>query len=102
MSDNLKYVGVALVAAGVGAAVALLVAPDNGQATRRKLLKRIERERRALVREGHRLMDDAKGYIDEQVEEGKKTVEKAVQNLTEQAFDQLDQGTRKISKMVGV
>jgi gas vesicle protein len=102
MSDNLKYVGVALVAAGVGAAVALLVAPDNGQATRRKLLKRIERERRALVREGHRLMDDAKGYIDEQVEEGKKTVEKAVQNLTEQAFDQLDQGKRKISKMVGV
>ena len=38
MSDNLKYVGVALVAAGVGAAVALLVAPDNGRETRRRLL----------------------------------------------------------------
>jgi len=102
MSDNLKYVGVALVAAGVGAAVALLVAPDNGQATRRKLYKRMERERKALLREGRRMMDDAKGYIDDQVEEGRKTVEKTVQGLTEQALDQLDQGKRKISKMVGV
>jgi gas vesicle protein len=102
VSDNLKFVGVALVAAGVGAAVALLVAPDNGPATRRRLLKRVQRERKALLREGRRLMDDAKGYIDDQVEEGRKTVEKAVQGLTEQAMDQLDSGKRKISKMVGV
>jgi gas vesicle protein len=102
MSDNLKYVGVALVAAGVGAAVALLVAPDNGRETRRLVLKRAERERRALAREGRRLIDDAKSYIDDQVEVGRKTVEKTVQSLTEQAFDQLDQGKRKISKMVGV
>jgi gas vesicle protein len=101
MSDNLKYVGVALVAAGVGAAVALLVAPDNGRETRRKLLKRMERERRALARESRRLMEDAKSYVDDQVEQGRKSVEKAVQNLTDQAFDQLDQGKRKISKMVG-
>ena len=46
--------------------------------------------------------DDAKSYIDDQVEEGRKTVEKTVHSLTEQAFDQLDQGKRKISKMVGV
>jgi gas vesicle protein len=102
MSDNLKYVGVALVAAGVGAAVALLVAPDNGRETRRKLLKRMERERRTLAREGRRMIEDARGYIDEQVEQGRKTVEKTVQSLTEQAFDQMDQGKRKISKMVGV
>lgn len=102
MNDNLKYVGVALVAAGVGAAVALLVAPDNGRETRRKLLKRVERERRALARESRRMLDDAKGYIDDQVEQGRKTVEKTVQNLTDQAFDQIDQGKRKISKMVGV
>jgi gas vesicle protein len=101
MSDNLKYVGVALVAAGVGAAVALLVAPDNGRATRRRLLKRMDKERRALARESRRLLDDAKGYIDDQVEQGRKTVEKTVQSLTEQAFDQLDQGKRKITKMVG-
>ena len=102
MSDNLKFVGVARVAAGVGAAVALLVAPDNGRETRRRLLKRMERERRALAREGRRLMDDARSYIDDQVEEGRKKVEKTVHGLTEQAFDQLDQGKRKISKMVGV
>jgi len=90
------------VAAGVGAAVALLVAPDNGQQTRRKLFKRMERERKALLREGRRLMDDAKGYIDDQVEEGKKAVENTVQSLTEQAFDQLDQGKRKISMLGGV
>ena len=29
-------------------------------------------------------------------------MEKAVEGLTEQAMDQLDQGKRKISKMVGV
>jgi gas vesicle protein len=102
MSDNLKYVGVALVAAGVGAAVALLVAPDNGRETRRRLLKRMDRERRALSRESRRLMEDAKGYIDEQVDQGRKVVEKTVQSLTDQAMDQLDQGKRKISKMVGV
>jgi len=102
VSDNLKYVGVALVAAGVGAAVALLVAPDNGPATRRRLLKRMERERKALAREGRRMMDDARSYIDDQVEEGRKRVEKAVEGLTEQAMDQLDHGKRKISKMVGV
>lgn len=102
MSDNLKYVGVALVAAGVGAAVALLVAPDNGPATRRRILKRMQRERKALAREGRRLMDDARSYIDDQVEVGRKKVEKAVEGLTEQAMDQLDQGKRKISKMVGV
>ena len=102
MSDNLKYVGVALVAAGVGAAVALLVAPDNGQATRRKLYKRMERERKVLLREGRRMMDEAKEYIDDQVEVGKKTVERTAQQLAEQALDQLDHGKRKISKMVGV
>ena len=102
MSDNLKYVGVALVAAGVGAAVALLVAPDNGPATRRKLYKRMERERKTLVREGRRLMDDAKSYIDEQVEDGRKRMERTVEGLAEQALDQIDHGKRKISKMVGV
>ena len=86
----------------MGAAVALLVAPDNGRETRRKLLKRMERERRALARESRRMMDDAKSYVDDQVEQGRKSVEKTVQGLTEQAFDQLDQGKRKISKMVGV
>ena len=101
MSDNLRYVGVALVAAGVGAAVALLVAPDSGQQTRRRLLRRMERERKAMLREGRRLMDEAKCYIDEQVEEGRKTVEKTVKGLTEQAVDQFDQGRRKITKMVG-
>jgi len=102
VSDNLKYVGVALVAAGVGAAVALLVAPDNGPATRRKLYKRMERERKTLVREGRRLMDDAKSYIDEQVEDGRKRMERTVEGLAEQALDQIDHGKRKISKMVGV
>jgi hypothetical protein len=48
------------------------------------------------------MIEDARGYIDEQVEQGRKTVEKTVQSLTEQAFDQMDQGKRKISKMVGV
>ena len=102
MSDNLKYVGVALVAAGVGAAVALLVAPDNGPATRRRLYKRMERERKSLLREGRRLMDDAKSYIDEQVEDGRKRMERTVEGLAEQALDQIDHGKRKISKMVGV
>jgi len=102
VSDNLKYVGVALVAAGVGAAVALLVAPDNGPATRRKLYKRMERERKTLLREGRRLMDDAKSYIDEQVEDGRKRMERTVEGLAEQALDQIDHGKRKISKMVGV
>ena len=72
------------------------------QATRRRLMKRVERERKILAREGRRMMEDARGYIDDQVEQGRKRVEKAVEGITEQALDQLDHGKRKISKMVGV
>ncbi len=42
---KLRYVAVALVAGTVGAAVALLLAPDTGRNTRRKVMRRLQRER---------------------------------------------------------
>ena len=41
---KLRYVAVALVAGTVGAAVALLLAPDTGRNTRRKVMRRATRK----------------------------------------------------------
>ena len=54
--SRLRYVGVALVAGTVGAAVALLMAPDSGRNTRRRLGRSLARERhsRRISRRGGR------------------------------------------------
>jgi len=99
---NLRYLGVALVAGTVGAMVALLVAPASGRDTRRKLARRLEREKDELVREGRRALDDVGEYLEEQVKHAKKNVDEAVDELTEYVQDQLHQGKKKLAKIVPV
>jgi gas vesicle protein len=99
---NLRYLGVALVAGTVGAMVALLVAPASGRDTRRKLARRLEREKEELVREGRRALDDVGEYLEEQVKHAKKNVDEAVDELTDYVQDQLHQGKKKLAKIVPV
>ena len=104
---RLKYVGIALVAGTVGAAVALLLAPDSGVNTRRKMKKRLERERallakrleheRALLaKRSRKALDQAGDYLEEQAKEGRKLAEGMAEDVT----DRLEAGKRKLTRLV--
>ena len=93
---RLKYVGIALVAGTVGAAVALLLAPDSGVNTRRKMKKRLERERALLAKRSRKALDQAGDYLDDQVKEGRKLAE----GVAEEVTDRLEAGKRKLTRLV--
>lgn len=105
--SRLRYVGVALVAGTVGAAVALLMAPDSGRNTRRRLARRLERERLALLRRSRKMVAQAEDQLDEKVEQASRYLDqqvkrgqRAVSEVAEEAVDQFEQGKKKINKMV--
>ena len=98
---RLRYVAVALVAGTVGAAVALLLAPDTGRNTRRKVMRRIERERETLLRRGRELADDAGEYVEERVKDGRKIVGRVVDDMADDVQERLEKGKKKITKLVG-
>ena len=105
--SRLRYVGVALVAGTVGAAVALLMAPDSGRNTRRRVSRRLERERQALLRRGKRIVAQAEDQIDHKVKEASRYLDaqvkrgqKVVAGVAEEAVDQFEQGKKKMNKLV--
>jgi hypothetical protein len=57
-SNGLAYLAIAVGAAAVGAAVGVLVAPESGRDTRRKLGRRIEKETAQLKKQGARAFKD--------------------------------------------
>jgi len=59
MSSVLRYTGVALAGGLLGALAGLLLAPDSGRNTRRRLAFRLEEGRDALARQGQRLRRQA-------------------------------------------
>ena len=93
---RLKYVGIALVAGTVGAAVALLLAPDSGVNTRRRMKKRLERERALLAKRSRKALDQAGDYLDDQVKEGRKLAGE----LKDDVNERLLQGKRKLTQLV--
>jgi gas vesicle protein len=87
---SLKYVGVALTAGIVGAAVALLLAPQSGRETRRKLSRRLEEESRRmgktlrserenLMKKGREALDDVAEYVNDELNAAQKKISKMVQ-----------------------
>jgi gas vesicle protein len=87
---SLKYVGVALTAGIVGAAIALLLAPQSGRETRRKLGRRFEEESRRmsrtlqnekenLMKKGREALDDVAGYVNDELNAAQKKISKMVQ-----------------------
>jgi gas vesicle protein len=73
----------------LGAAVALLLAPDTGEATRRKLTSRAKESGRALSQSGQ-----------EAVEKGRELYQKGRQ-LAEEAADLFEKGKKIAEKRVG-
>ena len=105
--SRMRYVGVALVAGTVGAAVALLMAPDSGRNTRRRLARRLERERAALLRRSRQVVEQAEDHLDEKVEQASRYIDaqvkrgqKVVAGVAEDAVEQYEQGKKKLNKLV--
>ena len=105
--SRIRYVGVALVAGTVGAAVALLMAPDSGRNTRRRVARRLAREREALVRRSRKMIAQAEDHLDDKVKEASRYLDaqvrrgqKVVAGLAEDAVDQFEQGKKKVNKLV--
>ncbi|PYQ46713.1 MAG: hypothetical protein DMF78_25660 [Acidobacteria bacterium] len=98
---RLRYVAVALVAGTVGAAVALLLAPDTGRNTRRKMMRRLERERDALLRRGRELADDAGEYVEARLKDGRKIVGRVVDDVSDDVAERIEKGKKKVTKFVG-
>ena len=105
--SRIRYVGVALVAGTVGAAVALLMAPDSGRNTRRRVARRLAREREALLRRSKKMIAQAEDHLDDKVKEASRYLDaqvrrgqKVVAGLAEDAVDQFEQGKKKVNKLV--
>jgi gas vesicle protein len=98
---RLRYVAVALVAGTVGAAVALLLAPDTGRNTRRRVMRRLQRERDELLRQGRDLAEDAGEYVEARLKDGRKIVGRVVDDVSDDVAERIEKGKKKITKFVG-
>ena len=98
---KLRYVAVALVAGTVGAAVALLLAPDTGRNTRRKVMRRLQREREMLAQQGRELAEEAGDYVEARLKDGRKIVGRVVEDVADEVQDRYEKGKKKVTKFVG-
>ena len=86
---TLKTFGVVLAAGLIGAAVALLLAPASGEETRRRLARGVEDEKRRM-----------KKRIDRERVNLVKRGRRAIEEVTEAVSDELQAAQKKISKVV--
>ncbi len=105
--QKLRYLGVALLAGTVGAVAALLLAPDSGEATRRRISKGFDRQRRQLARRRRAAMDDASEFLEGQLDAGLKAIEaqvksskKALEGVADSLVAQFEEGRRSVSRLV--
>ena len=80
MRQELTYVGIALVAGGLGLLAGLLLAPASGRETRRMIGRRLDEEKDYLLRRGQRAIEGVTDYVEEQLEEGKRKLGKATKS----------------------
>src|SRR5258708_28554670 len=78
---KLRYVAVALVAGTVGAAVALLLAPDTGRNTRRKVMRRLQREREMQLRQGLGMAEEAGEYVGARLKDCRNIIRRRVDDV---------------------
>ncbi len=78
MNHSYKYAGWALVGGMVGTTLAYLTAPASGVETRRRIARRIEDEKHALLRKGERAVGHATDYLEGQLKQGKRKLSQLV------------------------
>ena len=66
--DVFRLAGVALAGAAAGAAVALLVAPEDGRHFRRRVARRMQDEAGEALRKGREVLSDAGDRLEEELE----------------------------------
>jgi gas vesicle protein len=74
VKEGFKYLGVILLAGGLGAVVGVLMAPASGRETRRKALRKVNEAREDLVKSGERMV----GRVVERVEDEIKEVRRRI------------------------
>lgn len=78
LNHGLKYAGWALVGGVVGSTLAYLTAPASGAETRRRIVRRVEDEKQALLRKGGKAVGHAADYLEEQLKHGKRRLTQLV------------------------
>jgi len=76
--DGLMYLGLFAAGAAVGGLAGLLLAPDSGQETRRKLARRYEDEKSELLRKSQRAVEGTAQRLEDGIESGKRKLTEAL------------------------
>src|SRR5579875_2060677 len=87
-SDNSTMIGWFVGGALLGAVVALLLAPDSGESTRRKLVKQAGKGRKSLIESGQELF-----------ERGRELYERG-REIAEDAAEMFERGRRIAEKTI--
>ena len=86
--NTASLLGWFVVGAVLGAAVALLLAPESGQRTRRKLMKEVERGRKTVMESGQEIF-----------ERGRELYERG-REIAEDAAEMFERGRRIAEKTI--
>jgi gas vesicle protein len=76
--DRLAVFGIVLAGSSLGFLTGVLTAPRSGRKTRRLLARRMEEERRDLMRRGRDSLKDAGEALEERLEDGRRAVSRAM------------------------
>jgi gas vesicle protein len=76
--DRLAVFGIVLAGSSLGFLAGVLTAPRSGRKTRRLMARRIEDERKDVVRRGRDTLRDAGEALEERLEDGKRAVSRAM------------------------
>jgi len=86
---SLKSLGIVLIAGAAGATLALFMAPESGERTRRRfgrnvdnrkrrLVKALNRQKADLLKRGRATLDDVTDYVVDEIEHAQKKLAKVV------------------------
>jgi gas vesicle protein len=74
LKRGFEYMGIALVAGGIGAVLGLLMAPASGRETRRKVLRRVDEAKEDLVKSGERLVARVAERVEDEIKEVRRSI----------------------------
>ena len=72
--EGFKYMGVALVAGGMGAILGVLMAPASGRETRRKVLRRVDEAKEDFIKSGERMVERVAEKVEDEIKEVRRRI----------------------------